>query len=171
MFPTLVTMLLLAIQQGPLVAPVAPPMIRTPGDMMRIVTPTAALGAGIGELTPGEAVLSAANAGAVGKGIRAVFKMPVKRAEKVGPRFFLNSEADYRDQRNLSVAIDKRAYRALRERFGKKLELAFRGHMVRIYGRAQRVRIHFVVNGRPSGLYYYQTQVAVTDPAQIEILS
>jgi ribosomal protein S13 len=167
----LLFLLLVAAQPATVVPPIAiSPVIRTPADLVGLRTPSEALAAGVGELTPEETVLRAANAGAEGKGIRAVFSMPVQRANKVGPRYFLNSEKDYRDQRNLSVAIDKGAYRALRERYGKKLDLAFRGQRVRIYGVAHRVRIGFMVNGQRTGLYYYQTQVAVTDAGQIEIL-
>jgi len=149
---------------------VAPPIMLTPIVIRNIVTPAQALASGVGEVGPPEAIMRAADAGPARLGVRAVFAMPVRRAEKVGKRFFLNSEADYRDQRNLSVAIESGAYRLLRDRFGKKLDRAFLGRHLRVYGLARRVQISFGVNGRPTGLYYYQTHVTVTDPAQIEFI-
>ena len=139
--------------------------------IQQVMTPSAALAAGVGEIAPAEAVMRAADAAIVKKGVRAVFAMPVRRAEKVGKLFFLNSEQDYRDQRNLSVEISKDAYRTLRQRFGKDVGKAFVGRNVRVYGLARRVRIGFGINGSPTPLYYYQTHVFVSDPAQIEIIS
>lgn len=151
-------------------ASAASPAIITPGAIRQIMSPADALSVGAGEFTPIEAGMRAANAAPARMGVRAVFAMPVRRAEKAGKRFFLNSEADYRDQRNLSVAIEPGAYRLLRDRFGKKLDAVFLGRKVRVFGLAKRVQIGFFANGRPTGLYYYQTHVTVTDPAQIEIV-
>jgi len=36
--------------------------------------------------------------------------------------------------------------------------------------RAVRTRIDFTSGGRPTGKYYYQTHVVVTDPAQIALV-
>jgi hypothetical protein len=152
------------------VSPIAtsplPPII-TPAPRA-MPTPRDALASGARLWSPIEAIMAAAEVAPRG-GVRGVFEMPVQRAEAVGPRFYLNSQPDYRDQRNLSVAIHPIALRDVRARFGNDLARAFLGRTLRIYGRAQRVRIDFTNYGRATGKYYYQTHVTVFDPRQIEI--
>lgn len=142
-----------------------PPLARPATAVM--LTPGEALAAGVRPMTSVEAVIAAA--GASGAGVRGVFTITVRRAEAVGPRFFLNSEADYRDQRTLAIALHPRALPGLRARLGGDLRRAFLGKDVRVHGFARRERIDFTVNGRPTGKYYYQTHVAVTDARQVEV--
>lgn len=67
---------------------------------------------------------------------------------------FIGSEADYRDQRCLSLRLAPIASAKLRERLGADPATALLGHRLRVAGAAQRVRIDFIENGRPSGKYY-----------------
>lgn len=119
-------------------------------------------------IAPALAVMAAADAAP--RGFPGTFGFTVMRADMVGPRLFLNSYPDYRDQRNLSIAIDFRALPALRERYGKDLGAAFMGQEIRVTGIARRTRIDFTTNGKPSGKYYFQTHVRVSDPDQIRII-
>ena len=119
-------------------------------------------------MTAPQAVIAAADAAP--RGVAGNFALIVRRAEMVGPRLFLNSEEDYRDQRNLSIAIDPRALRGLRQRLGPDLKSALLGRDIRVRGLARRTRIDFTTNGRPTGKYYFQTHVAVTNPIQISII-
>lgn len=144
----------------------SPPIVTLVGAVTP--TPDEALASGLPLLTPAQAIIAAAEAAPRGA-VRGVFEMSVQRAQAVGPRFFLNSQPDYRDQRNLSVAIHPIAVKAVRARFGKDLSRAFLGRTVRVFGRAERVRIDFTDHGRPNGKYYYQTHVTVFDPRQIEV--
>jgi hypothetical protein len=124
--------------------------------------------AGAQVIAPALAVMAAADAAP--RGYPGTFGFTVMRADMVGPRLFLNSYPDYRDQRNLSVAIDFRILPALRDRYGKDLKAAFLNHEIRVVGIARRTRIDFTTDGRPTGKYYFQTHVAVTDPDQISIV-
>ncbi len=83
---------------------------------------------------------------------------------------YLSSERDYRDQRNLAVVISPDATVQLTERFGAPPSDALRGRDVLITGEAKRVAIHFLIEGVPTGAYYYQTHLPVSDAAQIEIV-
>lgn len=150
------------------VPPISPTVIVAPIGAT-VPTPGEALAAGKSLLTPEQAVFAAAKAGPR-SGVRGVFEMPVQRAEAVGRGFFLNSEPDYRDPRNLSVAIHPLALKAVRERFGEDLAQAFLGRTVRVSGRAEQVRIDFIDEGHRTGRYYYQTHVTIVDPRQIELL-
>ena len=115
-----------------------------------------------------QAVMAAANAAP--RGVPGTFGLIVKRAEMVGPRLFLNSEADYRDQRNLSIAIQPHALPVLRDRLGNDLRAALVGRDIRVRGVARRTRITIFENGKPTRLYYYQTHVSVDSAAQISIV-
>ena len=102
-------------------------------------------------------------------GVYGVFELAVRRAELVGTDFFLNSQDDYRDPRNLSVEIGPIAQEALRNRLGQDLDKALKGHTIRVLGYAHTVRIDFMSDGKPSGKYYFQTHVPVGSANQIEL--
>lgn len=75
---------------------------------------------------------------------------------------FINSQRDYRDQRNLTLALSPRVDQQLRERFAPlSIEEALIGKRIVVRGRPERVRIEFRENDRPTGLYYYQTHIRV----------
>lgn len=118
-------------------------------------------------IDPGEAVLRAA--AARGAGVTGVFAITVKatgRTDKV----HLNSEADYRDPRNLSIAVMPAAAGALEKTLGGPPEDLLRGKRILVTGTARTVRIDFITDAGPSGKYYYQTHVRVDDASQIKIL-
>jgi len=119
-------------------------------------------------LAPALAVMAAADAAPRGHPGR--FGFIVRRADMVGPRLFLNSYPDYRDQRNLSVVIEPSILADVRARYGADLRRAFLGRSILVDGEARRTRIDFTVDGRPSGKYYFQTHVAVSNPAQLRIV-
>jgi len=119
-------------------------------------------------IEPALAVMAAADAAP--RGYPGRFGFVVRRADMVGARLFLNSYSDYRDQRNLSVAIAPHIVAALRARHGSDLRATFMGRSILVDGEARRERINFTVDGRPSGKYYFQTHVAVTRPDQLQIV-
>ena len=131
--------------------------------------PLSAIARGVVRLTPTEAITKAADV-APG-GVVAVYDMPVRRAEIDRGTLYLNSESDYRDQRNLTVSIPPRALLRMRKALGEDLQLRLKGRRILVLGKARRVRIDFTTNGRPTGKYYYQTHVLLTDPAQLQIVS
>lgn len=118
-------------------------------------------------IDPTQAVQLAA--AAAPRGVSGVFALTVQSAAQPGP-LYLNSERDYRDQRDLTVVVLPAAAKALAERLHGEPERVLRGRRILVAGWARRVRIDFVVDGRPSGKYYYQTHVVVTDAAQIQPL-
>ena len=119
-------------------------------------------------IPPALAVMAAADAAPAG--YPGTFGFTVLRADFVGPRLFLNSYPDYRDQRNLSIAIDPRAIPALRNAYGQDLKSAFLNREIKVQGVARRQRIDFTTDGKPTGKYYYQTHVIVREPEQIRIV-
>lgn len=93
--------------------------------------------------------------------------MLVRATGRERGRVYLNSERDYRDQRNLTISIDPATSKALERRLGSRPDDFFKGKLIEVRGAAERVRIGFFEDGKPTGLYYYQTHVRVRDPNQI----
>ncbi|HEY0626147.1 MAG TPA: hypothetical protein VGD10_05380 [Allosphingosinicella sp.] len=113
-----------------------------------------------------------AAADAAPRAVPGIFAMKVSATGRNKKRVYLNSEQDYRDQRNITINIAPAAAERLARRYGAPADRFFMGKNIRVHGAARRERIDFVgANLRPTGLYYYQTHVHVTDPDQISIVS
>lgn len=123
-----------------------------------------------GCLSPVEAIAYAAYL-APRAAVAAEFEMTVKAIGTDNGRIFLNSETDYRDRNCLSIALTPSAallnlgasdVNALRQKLV--------GRRIVVRGVAQRVRIEFLADGKPSGKYYYQVQVPVSNNRQIALM-
>lgn len=100
------------------------------------------------------------------------FLLTIKTTGKQGPAVYLNTELDYRDQRNVTVALHPQLIAQFSAQSGMSAEAFFIGKTVRVKGAAQRVRIDFMTAARkPSGKYYYQTHIPISELAQIEVVN
>lgn len=101
------------------------------------------------------------------RGISGIFPVTVQAIGSGEGRIYLNSERDYRHPLNITVTLDAGLRPELEKAFGLKLEhLQNRRLLVR--GTARQTRIDFIdASGQPSGKYYYQTQISVSDPRQM----
>jgi len=129
-------------------------------------------------ITPVEAIQLAAKA-APDHGVQGTFLFTVKASgeNKRHTEIYLNSELDYRDQRNLTVKIEQPAIRELEAKFGKDLKTYFVGKQILVTGTARRVTIIFgkprvsAVNGSIRNKYYFQTHLPVVSAEQIVLAS
>jgi hypothetical protein len=119
-------------------------------------------------IAPVEAVFRAAEAAP--RGVKGVFELTVQATGEQDGFAYLNAELDYRDQRNLTIAIPPKPRRELKEIHSLDPKAFYYGKKIQVTGEAMRVRIDFYSNGMPSGKYYYQTHVTVYDPKQIEVV-
>ena len=121
-----------------------------------------------GCLNPVEAI-SYANYLAPRAAVAAEFEMTVMAVGTSRGRFFLNSEADYRDRNCLTVVLSPEAARSLAGAADvAALEQRFKGKRIAVEGLARRVRIDFTDDaGKPTGKYYYQVHVVVMSARQI----
>lgn len=120
-------------------------------------------------LSPREAITAAADVAPAA--LPGTFALRVQRAEQVRQRLYLNSERDYRDQRSLTIRVEASALRELADRYGPSPERYFLGRDIVVRGAARRTRIDFTDSrGHPTGLYYYQTHVAIRDADQIFVV-
>lgn len=90
-------------------------------------------------------------------------------------RIFLNSESDYRDRNNLTIAINADTARALMGGAAiteASVRQKFVGKGAFVRGVAQRVRIGiWNDDGKPSDLYYYQVRILVRDAQQLRLFA
>lgn len=101
--------------------------------------------------------------------IQGTFAMTVRATGTRNQLAFLNSEAEYQDQRNLTVVLEAGALVDLNRRMGGDALAKLKGHDILVHGEAARTRIDLSCRGRPTGKYYYQTQIRVTQADQIEV--
>ncbi len=118
-------------------------------------------------LTPQQAVMGAAESRS---GIEGYFVLTV-RASGRQEMLYLNSERDYRDPRNLSIAIAPRVERRLTELLNGPVPQMLNGRRILVRGTARKTRIDFISNGRRSGKYYYQTHLRLTDARDLTVLN
>ncbi|CAM5190066.1 hypothetical protein [Alishewanella longhuensis] len=105
------------------------------------------------------------------KGVKGEYLLSIKATGKQGPVVFLNTELDYRDQRNVTVALHPNVIPQLKSQYGVTPEAFFTGKTILVKGHAQRVRIDFLDDTqKPSGKYYFQTHIRISNIAQIEII-
>ncbi len=100
-------------------------------------------------------------------GVTGVFAMTVRAVGRDERGVYLNSERDYRDQRNLTVVLTPDAAAELEGRLGGPLEQRLRGHAIQVSGTARRTKIVFFADGQATDKYYYQTHVRVMKAGQI----
>jgi len=125
--------------------------------------------AGVVGTTPYEAIQLAA--AAAPRGVPGPFLVRIQAMGTDPGYTYLNTELDYRDQRNLTLVLTPTAVRALELRLGTDLRAGLIGKQLRVNGEARRVRIVFFANGHPTSKYYYQTHVRVNDARQIEVVA
>ena len=102
------------------------------------------------------------------RGISGAFVIAVQATGSDDTRIYLNSERDYRHPLNVTVAMDARLRAPLEQALGLRLE-QLPNRRLQVRGTARRVQIAFYgADGQRSNKYYYQTQIQVTDPRQIQ---
>lgn len=120
-------------------------------------------------MTARDAVFKAADAAPAG--ITGRFRMTIQAAGHQDGHVYLNTELDYRDQRNLSVDLCPMALDSMKAKFGDDLEHEFLGKEIEVRGMAHRVKITFLADGQPTDKYYYQTHLFVCSANQVALVS
>lgn len=104
-------------------------------------------------------------------GIYGEYTFKIKASGKQRNIVYLNTELDYRDQRNLTVALHPKILAELESKYGDIPQDFFVGKTVSVKGYAKRVKINFIAaGGRASNKYYYQTHIRISDISEIEVV-
>lgn len=177
--PLCSTLVVLAMLTGcattqPRIAPAAPdasaiePRVAAPAQDAPVEPEAIAPAARSARISPEQAVLAAAHAAPAG--VPGTFALRVQATGSQHGRFFLNSELDYRDQRNLTIAMSRRVLEQLAARMGGDPLTLLKGRDILVDGIARRTKIYFLVDDRLTDKYYYQTHVNVDDAAQVSVV-
>ncbi|MCH1919296.1 hypothetical protein L9G15_07610 [Shewanella sp. A3A] len=95
----------------------------------------------------------------------------IKAVGQQGNNVYLNTELDYRDQRNVTIVLPIPILPRMGIHNFTGLEHHFLNHGVQIHGNAMRARIDFMRDHRPTEFYYYQTHIVVTNPTAISVIA
>ncbi|MFT5452861.1 MAG: TonB family protein [Enterobacterales bacterium] len=95
----------------------------------------------------------------------------VRKTKQGKPASLLNTELDYRDRRNLTIAISPKANSFLSQKFGTSPDKYFLNKTIEVTGTAKREVIWFYANKKRTNKYYHQIHIQVTHPDQIKVVN
>ena len=104
------------------------------------------------------------------KGVYGEFVFNIQASGEQREIVYLNTEIDYRDQRNVTISLHPKILSQLEAKYGGSPKDFFIGKSISVKGYAQRVRIGLFSEGRATGKYYFQTHIRVSDVSQIEVV-
>ena len=104
------------------------------------------------------------------KGVPGQYTLQIVATGSQGQYVYLNTEKDYRDQRAVTVALHPKVISQLSAKYGMPPQEYFLNKAIVVNGKAQRVKIAFLSDGKPTGKYYYQTHVRVMDISQLKVV-
>lgn len=159
---------LLAAAAVPVLAQATPPWAIPMGEPPQVVMLARPCASGC--LNPVEAVTLASQLGDRG-GLAGQFQLTVRGVGAQNGFVYLNSEADYRDRNCLTIAMPEAvAVTAFGTADPEQIKQWLLNQRIVVTGVARRVRIDFLVEGRPTGKYYYQVHVRVGQRQQLLVL-
>ena len=104
------------------------------------------------------------------KGVPGQYTLQIVATGSQGQYVYLNTEKDYRDQWAVTVALHPKVISQLSAKYGMPPQEYFLNKAIVVNGKAQRVKIAFLSDGKPTGKYYYQTHVRVMDISQLKVV-
>ena len=103
-------------------------------------------------------------------GVKGTFQLPIKASGIQNNVTYLNTETNYRDRRNITVALKPDLIPAFIEKYDSAPSDYFVGKTIEVTGEAKRTKINFISRGILSKKYYFQTHIKVNSLKQIKIL-
>ena len=104
------------------------------------------------------------------KGVEGEFVFIIKAAGQQRNRVFLNTQLDYRDRRNITLALSKKVSKYIKKAHSQSPLDFFINKQVLVKGIANRVKIWFFSKGIRTEKYYYQIHININDPEQIKVI-
>jgi len=104
-------------------------------------------------------------------GVKGTFQFSIKAAGVEREIVYLNTELDYRDRRNITVALHPRIVAAFTNKYGSSPEVYFINKNIEVTGEARQIKIWFVSKGIRTEKYYFQTHIRIKSINQIKVLS
>jgi hypothetical protein len=104
------------------------------------------------------------------EGIKGTFQLPIKASGNRRDVVYLNTEKDYRDRRNITVAIHPKLIEEFTKKYGESPDSYFIDKTIEVTGEVKRMKIFFYSKGKITKKYYFQTHVRVASLSQIRVL-
>ena len=105
------------------------------------------------------------------KGVNGTFQFSIKASGIKRNVVYLNTELDYRDRRNITVALHPKTIAEFIKKYGTSPESFFINKNIAVTGEAKQTKIWFFSNGKRTEKYYFQTHIRVKSVKQIKVLS
>jgi hypothetical protein len=123
------------------------------------------------ELSAIDAIMSANQAAVEGKSLPiATYAVTIRASGTQDGIVYLNSQLDYRDQRNISIDLLPKVQTEMVERFGRQYRKQLEGQAVLVRGQPQRVKIYFITYGEVTDKYYYQTHITLSSADELQLV-
>jgi len=104
------------------------------------------------------------------EGVKGTFEFLIKASGVKGRITYLNTEEDYRDRRNITIALHPDVINDFTKKYGSNPDSYFINKTIEVKGEAKRKKIYFISNGKLTKKYYFQTHLRVTSLNQIKVL-
>lgn len=104
------------------------------------------------------------------KGIKGTFQLFIKATGIKRNIVYLNTELDYRDRRNITIALHPKLVNAFIAKYGVSPEEYFINKNIQVKGEAKQVKIWLISDGRRTDKYYYQIHIRVISIDQLSVL-
>jgi hypothetical protein len=104
------------------------------------------------------------------KGVPGQYTLQIVATGSQGQYVYLNTEKDYRDQRAITVALHPKVIAQLSAKYRMPPQEYFVNKAIVVNGKAKRVKIAFISDGKPTGKYYYQIHIRVMDISQLKVV-
>lgn len=103
--------------------------------------------------------------------VRGTFQIPIKATGSQSGFVYLNSNVDYREPTNITLALAPSTIKAFTKTYNLSPDLYFKNKVVEVRGQVERIKIYKYKNGKRTKKYYFQTHIRVTSIDQIRVLS
>tara|TARA_R110000787_G_scaffold264849_3_gene370791 strand:- start:198 stop:641 length:444 start_codon:yes stop_codon:yes gene_type:complete len=104
-------------------------------------------------------------------GVKGTFQFSIKASGIERNVVYLNTELDYRDRRNFTVALHPKTIEAFTKKYGSSPDAYFINKNIEVTGEAKQTKVWFFSNGMRTKKYYFQTHIRVKSINQIKVLS
>jgi len=103
--------------------------------------------------------------------VRGTFQIPIKATGIKNGVVYLNSNLDYREPTNITLALATSTIEAFTNYYNSSPDLYFKNKMLEVTGKVERIKIYMYKNGKRTKKYYFQTHIRVISIEQIRVLS
>lgn len=103
--------------------------------------------------------------------IRGTFQIPIKASGSQNGMVFLNSNLDYREPTNITLAIAPSTIESFINTYKRSPDIYFKNKTLEVTGKVERVKIYMYKEGKRTKKYYFQTHIRIKSTDQIKVLS